>query len=1158
MIKFRAFTKKLSHGFDGSSSNQKRSVSDYDQKPANVKSNRSLLRRRAVSSTKDIETTLPPLPKQQYTVDNKKRSQEGFQDGTTQRFSHQDTHISSDGKYYIYDSVAFERGSHSKNAKNVDQEFHILKFSDGINPTSAREVLSALIKQFKKTLIQHHAGELEKDNSSIRAAMEIFKPNLSHYVPHEIKDTEAIIESLFPRPGCSLAGDALESAIKTKIASSKSKLILSLRILWSRLSRGIVPWESYLKFCAVESKQNFSKMCFKNFMPQILPDADFKRCAFEFIDLLYAIISKVDLVVDKVAQMDLIFTAAQVCFVRTPELLNYIKSKAQDNDDCIILAKLYRARGEALYRLFVSYLNSLAEEGEIKDFYLIDNFRINEYPPKPYKPLTQRALTLTIPQLWDTETNNFNELIRVSAKAQTRMYSPHHAFSKLENSFLDNYEDNPYKVVNNLFSRSSKRYLDKFDPSFDVESFKTLSKKNVGNSTLGPGDQFPMATWISSCKERGFNDFLSVLDDNNHGEGTLALGLTFPKSTQEESENLPPLKVSKVEISESFISSWKYETFLGKVHNTLVIKLTKRVGDCEWLIIAMDERTDKKGYASPLKPREQDNVSGTPSTGSKGKRYHAASSSDASSKLRPPPPSLLGEPSSSPLINSISGGFSDQSVSAFSSRPTSDIGSAFAMSHQKASSVHSRKLSDLVTSGSPLQQSSPKIPSKAVEPSVTSIIKTSSGAQDNAQPINEKSDHDSNITVDKKPQDPSSLSEQVIGGDIPTEKQPIKPSALEMLAETFQNDRTETQSEPPRYLRCGEGGSELSSDKENVPEFSKQNAKSDEMDNTGSNQNLDILSSPFTDPVDHPKVRHTVTTPINLVSLDRAPNLPKRVQNPSIGSPDSVTMIPHSADTSIDLTESTDVDEDGNLGREKSHFAKVLNSSSDDGFAKMQQQDEGTVDLLNDFLENYNTLSAEPMNYEEGPTVFEQVKGFYEQGLSEAGHSQSEIKRQEIVQQELPQHEKQHPDSNEADSASSPVNQVSKIGSISSKNGTWFSCNVTPPNKLDKNRNFKNLKLGGRARTQSQVSNVDISGKQMDEDDAHNSTKNLNSDEEHELFYSSASDLSDIADQDGVWLEANSKPSSPVDVTSPTHLMFRNVMLRTKRSIRSLKAHQQQ
>ncbi|SCU93014.1 LAFA_0F14224g1_1 [Lachancea sp. 'fantastica'] len=1152
MIKLRAFTKKLSHNFDGSSSNQKRSVSDYDRKPADVKTSRSLLRRRAISSTKNIETSLPPLPKQQYTVDSKKRSQEGLQNGTTQRPFSQESHISSDGKYYIYDPVSFEQGPQGKNSKTsktVDPDFHILKLSDGINPTSAREVLSALIKQFKKTLIQQNAGDIEKDNSSIRAAMEIFKPNLSHYVPHEIKETEAIIESLFPRPGCSLTGDALDSAIKTKLASSKSKLILSLRIIWSRLTRGIVPWESYLKFCTVESKQNFSKMCFKNFMPQILPDADYKRCAFEFIDLLFAIISKVDLVVDKVAQVDLIFTAAQVCFVRTPELLNYIRIKSTDTDDCIVLAKLYRARGEALYRLFVSYLNSLAEEGEIKDFYLIDNFRINEYPPKPYKPLTQRALTLTIPQLWDPETNNFNELIRVSAKAQTRIYSPHHAFSKLENSFLDNYEDNPYKVVNNLFSRSSKRYLDKFDPSFDVEFFKGLSKRNGGNSTLGPADQLPVATWINSCKERGFNDFLSVLDDNNHGEGTLALGLTFPKSTHEESESLPPLKVSKAEISESFISSWKYETFLGMVHNTLVIKLTKRVGDCEWLIIAMDERTEKRGYTSPMKPREHDSTHGTPSAGSKGKRYHAATLSDASSKPRPPPPSLLGEPSSSPLINSNSGCFSDQSGSAFSSRPPSDIGSAFAKAHMKANSVHSKKPSDFVISDSPLQQSSPKVPPKASEFMAKSGSNNSSKAQDESRPNEKKSEHCSSNDAKPTKQNPSPLSEQAT-----PETQPAGSTPLEKLADTFQNDKAEITKEQPSSLQSTKQPDEMSTEGQNDPDLSKKTAESNEADNTGSDQNPKVLSSPFAAPAGSQNLKDTVTTPISRFSPDRAPNLPKRVQNPSIGSPDSVTMIPHSADTSVDLTETTDVDEDGNVvHKQSSCYGNVLDSSSNNDLSKLRQQEDGTVDLLNDFLENYNTLSAEPLNYEDGPTVFEQVKGFYEKGLNEAGRAQPEIERQEIV------HQEQEADHNGEDGATSPVNQFSKMGSINSKNGTWFSCNVTPPNKLDKNRNFKNLKLGSRTGTQSHASNkLEANGKHLDVSVVNHGDQDQNSEEDHDMFYSGASDLSDIADQDGVWLEANSKPSSPVDIASPTHMMFRNVMLRTKRSLRSLKTTNQQ
>ncbi|SCV03951.1 LAME_0H14554g1_1 [Lachancea meyersii CBS 8951] len=1147
MIKFRAFTKKLSGSFDGSNSTQKRSVSDYDRKPANVKSNRSLLRRRAVSSTREIDTKLPPLPKQEYVLSGQKTGAQHT--GAEHTFS-QGSKISSNGKYYIYDSTSFEASSKS-NDDSVDPSFHILQIADGINPVSAREVLSALIKHFKETLIQHNAGEIEKDTSSIKAAMEIFKPNLSHYVPHEIKETEAILESLFPRAGCSLAGDALDSAIKTKISSSKSKLILSLRILWSRLPRGIVPWESYLKFCTVESKQNFSKMCFRNFMPQILPDSDYTRCAFEFIDLLLAIISKVDLVVDKVAQMDLIFTAAQVVFVKTPELLNYINRKSDHDDDCITLAKLYRARGEALYRLFVSFLNSLAEEGEIKDFYLIDNFRINEYPPKPYKPLTQRALTLTIPQLWDPEINSFNELIRVSAKAQTRMYSSHHAFSKLENSFLDKYEDNPYKVVSTLFSRSSKRYLDKFDPSFDAEFFKTLVKKNAGNSTLGPGDQLPVATWINSCKESGFNDFLSVLDDNNHGEGTLALGYSFPKVNNEDSERLPPLRVSKVDISESFISSWKYETFLGKVHNTLVIKLTKRVGDCEWLIIAMDDRTDKEGYTAPFKPREPSNASGKSSVGSVGRKSHAASTSDPIAKPRPPPPILLGEPSSSPLISSANGRFADQPSSGFSSRPSSGFSTSFAKAHMKTSSTHSRKVS---ACESPLQHSSPMFSAKEVFTPTTPKSKLSPRGE---QCPNVPSTIDEGKT-DAKDREVSSLSSShpsLPGKVNEADVSSTGRTALENLADTFKNDK-KNESSKSSIVSGVEGKLSASEVEqlENDSQLSEQIPISDEEESTEVVSTGDNASStPLPALLDFHKLEDTISTPFNRDAI--AHDSPIGAQNSFAGSPESVTIIPHTTNTTINSTETTQVDvieDHSDKGTKSDAFPESSSKSLSGGLqSKMLQHDEGTDNLLNDLLENYNTLSAEPINQENGPTVFERVKVYYEQEGYGKSAAQTEIMPQEIVQQ-------QEPSQGEISGTTTPATQFSKIGSMSSRNGTWFSCNVTPPNKPSKIRNFKNLKLGSIKRAQPQVGKFDEieNNNHIDEHDA--DERDTDSDQGDGLLYESVSENSEIPDQDGVWLEASSKPSSPVELISPSHITFRNVMMRTKRSLRNLKANQQQ
>ena len=506
----------------------------------------------------------------------------------------------------------------------------------------------------------------------IKLSIEIFKPNLSHFSNSEINHCKKVLRSFFPWEGCSLTGNMLEKSIHNNFGDYNNnkhwtRLILSLRILWAELARGIIPWKSYLDFCEMESKKNFPVMSFYNILPQTLPNHDYTCCTFEFLEILVAIISKIDLVVDKSVQMDLIFTAGQVCFYNDVDLQNHIKDTAGSNPDLIQLGKLYYARGSALFHLFVGYLRSLAEEGKIKDFYLIDNFHIDSYPPHPYKAITQNALTLTIPKFTENE-NDFNVLMQSAAKSQSRIYSSNHTFSKLENSFLDKFEEDPLKVFETIFSKSSKRYLYKFDKKFDPKllRFSSTNGFQEGLASIDENDQYAVATWIEHCKGQDFNEFLSVLDDTTFGEGTLAFDhSSFTQALKKTSkkENFAPVRVSKMPVSEWFISSWKYETFLEKVHNTLLLKLTKKIGDCDWLVITTDERVGKSCYLTP--PSSSDSA--------KDLEKEKTIESDAdnfSIRSRPPPPNLLGEKSSSPLLESSS---SSSIYSGYSRKPLKEF-----------------------------------------------------------------------------------------------------------------------------------------------------------------------------------------------------------------------------------------------------------------------------------------------------------------------------------------------------------------------------------------------------------------------------------------------------------------------------------------------------
>ncbi|AMD21455.1 HER176Cp [Eremothecium sinecaudum] len=608
------------------------------------------------------------------------------------------------GQYYVYDFTVYRGG---KNAQDVsDPNFNIFNKPGGVTPTAVRYVAFRLASLFKEQLNAKLTKNNSNDTSMIRSAMEIFKPNLSHYSHSETRETKKILASFFPSDGCSLAGELLEQQIRHHFESDWNRLILALRTLWSYLPMGLIPWDSYLSFKRLEEKHAYPMTAFHTYLPQVLPSSDYTCLAYSFLEILVAIIGKTDLIVETTIQMDLVFTAGQICFARDNKLLRYRNENDSENRHSLSLSRLYYTRGSALHHIFVSYLRSLMDKGKIKDFYLIDNFNLQEYPPGPYKPLNQKALTMTVPKfLADGEMrNDFNRLISFAARATSRIYSSHHTFSKMENYFLEKFEENPLKVIEGTFSKSSLRYLHKFDRNFSTRYFKSLNDKTMWSKALqnlDANNEYAVATWIESCKNHGFNDFLSILEEGSAPDGTLALGSPhlsnlIADSQKEELEDIYPVRLSKMSVSEWFISSWKYEMFLGKIHNTLVIKLTKRVGDCDWLVISTDDRVVKTDHA--LKTDRRDLPKSIPSGRSSHKstiqlptpdtpksRYNDASSL----KHRPPPLNLLGEQSVSPLMSS--GPFSIKDHIGSGTTPTSSpriTGDEFSSMYKKYSPKH--------------------------------------------------------------------------------------------------------------------------------------------------------------------------------------------------------------------------------------------------------------------------------------------------------------------------------------------------------------------------------------------------------------------------------------------------------------------------------------
>ncbi|SCU83004.1 LAMI_0C01662g1_1 [Lachancea mirantina] len=1016
---FKLLKKRLAGGQE-QDSKKSTTAPEYDKRHGTLKSNRSSFRRRAVPSTKDIATGLPPLPKHEYTSGISKTEISRSQQKSQHTLSSELTK-----NYYIYDLACY-KGPVSGASVERDTEFDIFQKPNGITPTSANYVIHSIAEYFKKEVIGASAGEQDNSRSpqsnGMKAATEFFKPNLSHYSRQEIQETKEILRNLFLRDGCSLKGELLDNEIKRQFENSKTKPILALRLLWSHLPQGIIPWESYLKFCRIESKHNFSKMCFQNFLPQVLPNDGYKKCVFDFMGILMSIIAKVDLVVDKNAQMDLIFTAGQVCFVKTPELIDFVDKKAEVAADSLNLTKQYVARGEALHRLFVSYLRCMAEEGEIKDFYLIDTFELETYPPTTYRPMTQKALTLTIPQMWDPQVNRFNELLKCAAKASKRIYSSNHTFSKLENTFLDSFDEEPYRVINNLFSRSSKRYLYRFDKSFDTDYFKKLSKRQMFPALQSTGsNDHDVATWINSCKERGFNDFLSVLDDNCFGEGTLALGLTNKKAPSEQTETFPAVRVSKMDVSEWFISSWKYETFLENVHNTLVIKLTKKIGDCEWLVVTTDERVAKSNQSSNSNKSKTDAKTFTtdeplpPLVPRKEGKMHTASSSISSTKSRPRPPNLLGDASSSPLLDDNSWARSDCS----SIREWARVSSG---SPSLTAPVRDKELTNYAT-GSP---SSQRPHSQA-------------SSSRSLPPIKKQNTPKHSVDLSSTPENETQTPGQTV-------EDAVKANDIQKGSELHKNLTEGTSEETTQAISETEGSckpAEIASSPLNSSEISKDVKELAQVTESASPISQDRTLSERLRQSSSPKClaekanlsplacsgafraeKEAVCTPVDKVLPSSPPRMPMKLLNPSEMSLEDTTAV--ADDTAEDSIEICDAEGDQLSESKRSHpfSAMVQRNESKASQEKKEVRESAqftlgtTADLLSDLLDNYGTATVEPSDHDSGPTVFEQIK---------------------LKMEASNAHE-------------SPLLRTSSkdAETVCSKNATWFSCNVTPPTEVRK------------------------------------------------------------------------------------------------------------
>lgn len=490
---------------------------------------------------------------------------------------------------YIYDFELFNKWLLK------EQDLFDIFACNGINHTSCRYVIHYLTRELKSRL-----GEIDKNNVSrheLSALYDVFKPSLGQFNQDDIEFANRFIKSMFPYGGCSYTGPKLQ---KMLTESKWITIILSLRIVWSLLPEAIVPWDTFEKFAQWEKNEGFNNFqSFYQQLPIFMPSHNHCCVLFEFLEIFITIFDN-DYLLDLKSALDVVYTAGQICFSRD----TYCEgtSDHHKDDDLQELQNFYYKRGYSFHYIFVSYLRALSKESTFSQFAMLDIFDVvKTYPPADYKPVTQRALTLTVPSDEELKTTNYFKLISVAANSSARIYSSNHTFTKYENKFLDKFEVNPYKVIDNFFSKSSKNYLLKFDRNLNFDNFKvnstiTKMRKSLKDDTLFANKEF-ISTFIKDFNRYGFE---SERENGNSPETFLQDTINMNFSSSFDQLNSNPVRLSKLEISEWFINAWKYETFLGYLQNTAVIKLTRTIGDCDWLILTSHDKVSANNrYLTP-------------------------------------------------------------------------------------------------------------------------------------------------------------------------------------------------------------------------------------------------------------------------------------------------------------------------------------------------------------------------------------------------------------------------------------------------------------------------------------------------------------------------------------------------------------------------------
>ncbi|ODV61319.1 uncharacterized protein ASCRUDRAFT_13009 [Ascoidea rubescens DSM 1968] len=531
-------------------------------------------------------------------------------------------------RYHIFNSVLFETSLYNK------LPFNIL-IRNGINHHTSRVVIHALTRKLKEYLNsdQSYSSNIKQEDRIL--PFDVFTPSLSQLEDSILKDSKEFLSSLFPYEGCSLKGEELDIII----SHQNIKIIInSLKLIWANLPNGLFPWSSYKKFVKKEEETGYPKTSFYQILPFCLPSNDYPYIIQEYLDIILLFCYK-----NCIGNIDdlneLLYTAAQLFFElptqndtnanadtntntnTTDKSLNdhptnsdtdqvdFIPNGSPPIEDIHSNRQLYYIRGRAFQRIFLSYVRNIDyDNSNFKNdlsISFLNDIPLNPYPPVPFvSPHKEMGLVLSIPSDYIESNNyttelNYKNLIQNVVSCNCKIYSSQTIFRNEEQHFIDKLIENPFSAFKSFVSLISLKYLSKFDPS--ILYLENSSRKNNDGSNIKSmnGVYHHLNSNQNSYQLYSVDEFLnSTIGAHNINTDDTHIRKS-PKIQPERYEiEENPIKVSKIEVNEWLVNTWKLETQLKKLKATIFAKFKSPIGHCQWLILCVDERRLKENPCS--------------------------------------------------------------------------------------------------------------------------------------------------------------------------------------------------------------------------------------------------------------------------------------------------------------------------------------------------------------------------------------------------------------------------------------------------------------------------------------------------------------------------------------------------------------------------------